>query len=305
MHSFFAVSIRINQGVCRWTFGPIWRIPLEGFLQPSRAGVAGGNVQDHAVESLTFTIEPDAQSVPLSVFLKAIEDVHRLVRHVDYAVTREKQGRPWIVERLQSSSPTITIRPLIDGMGTVETIVGGLQNIADGYPTVPPPHFTEEALDALQRMQGLFSGSERARALVFRTNGLQVATIRSDIKKKVEPILRGGYYSLGSIEGRLEEINLHRNPSFTIWDRLGGLPIKCQFSRTKEWIEHVKELLERDVAVDGRIHYFQNGVPRSISQISTLEAMSFDRPLPKATFGSIPDITDGEDSVEYLRSMRD
>ena len=80
-------------------------------------------------DSLSFAIHPSAEKLSLAVFLKTIEDITRLVRHVDYAVTRERKGRPWVVSDLHSSIPTVTVRPIIDGTDTVNAIAMGLRRV--------------------------------------------------------------------------------------------------------------------------------------------------------------------------------
>ena len=257
------------------------------------------------VGSLDFAIYPDAESVPIGLFQKALEDVHRLVKDVDYAVTHETEGRRWVIASLHSSAPTVTIRPMLDGTGTVETILAGLRVVAEEAGADLPSHFPDDALQDLKKMRRLFKGHERAQKIVFSTDEREVATIRRDIDKRVERVLRDSYAVLGSVDGMLEAINLHGNRSFTVWDRVSGVPVRCLFPKAAGWTERVKELLERRVLVTGRIHYFKSGVPRSVSEIQALDDASPVSPLYRAAFGSIPDLTGESDSVAYLRRIRE
>jgi hypothetical protein len=260
-------------------------------------------------DSLTFEIHPDAESLWLETLLKAIADVRRLVKDVDLAVTRSRKGRPWIVTRLQSSTPTITLRPAVNGTEVVDTIAEGLGVLAgEQEPRGAPRYFSEDALDDLREMRKLFTGRYRARRVVFSTDEQrEVAVIKEDISEKVDRVLRGSYTMLGSLEGTLEALNMRpKPPAFTIWERVTGRPVRCSFNK-EQWLDRILALLRRQsrALVTGDVRYFRNGMPRSISEIRDIRDMTPDSSLPRGEFGSVPELTSGKDAVEYLRSMRE
>ena len=102
----------------------------------------------------------------------------------------------------------------------------------------------------------------------------------------------------------MEEVNLHGNPTFTMWDRVSRAPIRCYFPKERTWKDKVKALLENRVLVRGKIRYFSNGVPRSISEIVDIEDRKPRSDLPKATFGSIPSSEEEKDIVRFLHRVR-
>ena len=67
----------------------------------------------------------------------------------------------------------------------------------------------------------------------------------------------------------------------------------------------IKDLLERRVLIQGTIHYFRNGVPRSIRDIVNVRDATPDPELPEATFGSIPDADAARDPLAFVQSLRD
>lgn len=254
-------------------------------------------------DGLTFTIQPDAESASLTLFRKAIEDIERLIRDVDYVVTHEKNPRRWVISELHASAPTVNIRPLLGDIESVDAIAKGLTMVTAGA-TEPPEYFTESALDDLKRMSRLFSGRDKAKAIIVSANTIAPATIRDDIREKADRILAESYQNLGSIEGNLEAVNLHGPSTFTIWDRVSRAPTRCYFAKDSQWIERVKNLLNKRVLVRGMVHYFRNGVPRAITNIVDIQDNTPDQRLPVAVFGSIPDKMASEDPVGYLRSVR-
>jgi len=222
---------------------------------------------------------------------------------VDYAMHQERGGRRWVITHLHASSPTITVNPLLADEETITTIATGIHTIMSGTEQ-PPQYFTEQALTDLIRMRRLFRGRDRALSIAVAVDDRESATIREDIHQKATRILAASYWNLGTIEGRLEAINLHRIPSFTIWDRVSRAPVRCSFPSDAEWKSRVKDHLERRVFVKGKVRYFVNGVPRSIAAIEDLWDATPDPTLPKAEFGSIPDKEAARDPVAFLRGIR-
>ncbi len=254
--------------------------------------------------SFTFVIHPESGETSLDLFQKTVDDIRRFIKDIDYSFTRERGKRRWVIESLHSSNPTITVRPLLENEELVEAITGGIASVSKGT-LEPPKHFNEPTLEDLRRMKRLFWGQDRAKSVEVTHEGSHASMIERDIGDKVEKILRGGYAAFGSIEGKLEAVNLHGgSPTFTIWDRVIGVPVRCYFPKSRTWADEVKQLLEKRVIVRGKINYFKGGLPRSIVGIEEIIDATPDERLPKATFGCLgkdrpPDI------VEFLKAVRE
>lgn len=254
-------------------------------------------------EGLTFTINPNNQAASMDLFVKALDDIRRLLNDVSYAMYRERTGRRWVIESLHSSSPTVLVEPLLGDVESAVAVAQGIREVTLGTDQ-PPEHFTESVLEDLKRMRRLFRGRDRARSIVVTFVGEPYAEIRDDIAYQASRILTAGYWNLGTVEGTLDAINFHGAPKFTIWDRVSRAPVRCSLTSDLSWKESAKELLEKRVRVRGRIRYFLNGVPRSVVNISDIQDATPDPQLPKADFGSIPDTEAARDPVAFLRAVR-
>ncbi len=254
-------------------------------------------------EGLTFQIQPEGEAASLDLFVRVLEDVRSLVIEVDYAVNHERSGKRWAVTRLHSSAPTFTIEPADADLRATDAIFAGIGEIARGTD-IPPRHFTEDVLERLMKMRRHFRGRGRASSISVFANGDKPAVITGDIDVRVKKILDSSYWSYGSLEGRLEAVNFHRQPNFTIWERVSRAPVRCSLPNSNDWKERAKSLLEKRVLVQGRIRYFSNGVPRSISSIVEILDNTPDQSLPKAEFGCIPDSEAAKDPAEFLRTIR-
>ncbi len=262
-------------------------------------------------DDLTFVINPEYETASFGLLLKSFEDIRRLLRDVDRAIYGPKSARDWAVRKLGSSAPTITVNPEFNGQGAPEAIEA-TEAVGDGLRAVttgtdqPPRYFSEQALVDLGKMKRLFTGRSKARSIAVFVNGHQMATIRPDISVKVNRILTASYLNRGSLQGTLEAINVHGTPTVTIWDRVSRLPVRCSIPRNPDWFSRVKGLLEKRVTVTGEIHYFINGTPRSIRAVTDIEDATPATDLPKAGFGSIPDMHVRElGAAQWLNSIRD
>ncbi len=261
-------------------------------------------------ESLTWEIEPETEILYFDALVRSVAKLQKLVEDVDFAVTRERKGRPWVVTGLHASTPTISIAPAINGTESVAAVKEGVRILtAFEDPTSPPRYFSEDALDDLMAMRSLFTkrNKYRVRRISLKESPearTSIAIIQEDVRQKVERVTRGSYSLLGSLEGTLEAANL-RSKAFTIWERVTGRPVRCSFSEGRR--DEVIEFLRRQtrVLVEGKITYFRNGAPRFVSELRNIRDMTPDETLPKGDYGSVPNLTGGKDSVEYVRSMRE
>ena len=256
------------------------------------------------VEGLTFQIHPEGETTSLDLFVRTLEDVRKLLIEVDYAVNRERSGKRWAITHLRSSAPTFTIGPSnADLREPMDAVVAGIGEIGRGVDR-PPQYFTEDVLERLLKMRRHFRGQGGANSISISSNGHEPVAVTRDTGDQVRKILNTGYWSLGSLEGHLEAINLHNRPTFTVWDRVSRAPVRCSLPTPPNLRDRVKDLLGLRVVVRGRIRYFSNGVPRSIADIRDIIDNTPDPTLPRAEFGCIPDEFAAEDPIQFLNSIR-
>ena len=256
-------------------------------------------------DDLTFVINPDTEFASVDLFLKSVRDIVRLLRRTDDAIHGPKHQHQWMVRELRSSAPTITVEETpLNGVRSAEVISHGLRAITLGTDQ-PPQHFTVPVLEILANMRHLFDGrGSRAKSIGVFMSGNQVATIERDISEKVNRIISAGYRSVGSLEGTLDVIDIHKTPVVTVWERVFRTPVRWYIPKGDEWTDRVVGLLGKRVTVTGEIQYFSNGKPRAMSDVVRVDDSTPDTYLPKAEYGSIPDARATSDPVEFLESIR-
>ncbi len=253
-------------------------------------------------DSFTLRIVPKYDELTLDALESSLRNVSLLVRAVDYGVTRERD-RPWIVESISAESPTlVTMRPAFGTTESIDVLVRGLDYLSTQIEAAgPPERWGDYQLERAARLQATFR--KPVQELDFSANGMSAA-VRDDIKRRVSDVRKTGHVEYGSLEGELDALNV-RNPKraqFTIWESIGGQPIRCYFK--PKMLDQVLTLVKRRVLVAGQITYFRNGKPRSISDIRRIRDLAEAESDLGVESGSIPDLTGKMSTSEYLHWAR-
>jgi hypothetical protein len=178
---------------------------------------------------------------------------------VRFRVTPEQ-----IAKDLPPNAPTTIVDAIASG-------VAELEQAPDR-----PPYFSDQALDQAARLVAL---RQEVGSLGVR-NGKVGSLITDTFRQHVDSLLGVHYYEDGSIEGRLEAVNVHDRSRFSVYDVLTRRPIKCNFG-DRISIDQIAGALKKRVMVSGRIAYRANGVPISVTA-DELAVFPADDQLPRA-----------------------
>lgn len=110
--------------------------------------------------------------------------------------------------------------------------------------------------------------------------------------------------TIGSVEGTLEAISIHRSKKFIVYDALTKKAISCEFGDDEKALAKVKDVLGKRVMVSGTVHWNAKSEARrvDVADIRVLGAAA----LPRAyeLSGTYPEITEGLSTEDYIRSIR-
>ena len=109
-------------------------------------------------ERLTFVLHGENGIVPVDALVDAVKHIAQLVQDVQYIAAKGLKPRPWMVVKLESSEPSITIGPsTLSDIRTVPIVLEALRAVAsDDDAAALPPLFGEKPLLDLRALgQGL------------------------------------------------------------------------------------------------------------------------------------------------------
>jgi len=136
------------------------------------------------------------------------------------------------------------------------------------------------------------------------------ASVLPEIQARVLPksLVGTHYKSLGSIEGRIELVSVHKGSKrFTLYHIRTGKAIKCNLPPEVEADVWSAAEQRRRVGVSGLISYNIIGEPLSVLVKGPLRFFKTEEELPTSEklAGIAPDITGDLSTEDFVRSLRD
>lgn len=138
------------------------------------------------------------------------------------------------------------------------------------------------------------------------SHAIRQVEVKRECQKNVEQALESSESCFGSIDGRLEQINVHgKNKFFTIYPDIGPDKVKCVFPTDLHNV--AVGGIERRVTVSGELKYRARAAfPHEIRVHSIdLEPSDDDLPTFNDMLGIIPDVEKDTPSEEIIRKIRD
>lgn len=150
----------------------------------------------------------------------------------------------------------------------------------------------------------LYSPFRRELQRVTVTFGKQTVEIRRDQASRLAVKERIGEISVAQYAGFIEALNVHKEPVFYLYPVSGPSRIPCVFDQLL--LEDVKSAIKRYATVHGVIEYpVGSAFPsRIVAERIELHPKEEELPTLRSLIGAAPNLTDGLDSVTYVRRLR-
>jgi hypothetical protein len=214
-------------------------------------------VADRPGELLRF--EVDAEDVTLGQLLHVEMTAWGLIREVTSEVAQvPREAVQWIVQSVRSDSPiTYTLRADADGIASPAVLRRAAHAIAHGVRELDagesrPDGFNDEALERARDL-GRALG-ERVRALRFSAGDGDVGRLTQRVTANVEAILEKDVFeALGTVEGRLEAVNVHQRRYFNVYEDLRQRKVECLFAGSDIPATEIGAAIGRRVSVFGTL----------------------------------------------------
>lgn len=263
-------------------------------------------MSDNVVRLILEGADSDSGHVDLSLFLRELEIVRAAITCLDKELSYNDKARlKLLVTDLSHSSPaatTLTPVPISKDAHATATVMKRFYEVVEAVVSGDiPENISYRALEALNGF-----GSQVGSKLKFST--LVIDNRRFDIAKSfsrnVASALEKGDTCFGSVEGALEQINVHgRDKFFTIYPDIGPQKVRCIFP-DKLHKEAVSSI-ERRVEVSGLLR-FRPGAPYPHEiLVDAIYGLSEDKDLP--TFDDllgVAPLNDDRSSEEIIGDIR-
>ncbi|MEQ9170011.1 MAG: hypothetical protein RIE87_02280 [Rhodospirillales bacterium] len=249
----------------------------------------------------------DDGNVRLPAFIAEINTLARVVTKIDRRVSGGASANHFRIVGLSHSSPAAVELEVCQNQGAPDTRAALVHRFSDAIAAISEGDVPEDLDRALlQDLRNLAAPvGEKLGAARLRVNGTAIE-LNDVFAKKIELSLAGEEFSFGSIDGRLEQINIHEGANrFSIYPEFGPNKVQCHFG--SDLLDKATAAVNRTVSVEGRLKYKPNDPFPYAVEVEDIDIFPPDDEMP--TFedlrGIAPNATGDELSEVFIARMRD
>jgi hypothetical protein len=251
-------------------------------------------------ERLTIAVTAGGDGADARAFGAVLGDVLDLLD----AIATQRAGREirinWKIISLQKRSPAKITIANTTAVLTVALLMSGLSAIESGK-TQP---FSTPGMKIARRLGDRIGREASLVVLHAPKSRTREVKLTSDLAINAAVSIQNGFYEMpSSVDGKLDIVNVHNGPKFSIFDDVLGREVRCRFADAL--LETVKGNLGKRVTAEGIVR-FKSATDQPISiRVESIEPLE-DSEAPKL-FGEMPAINvSGNVAPEkYIRELRD
>ena len=250
-------------------------------------------------------LRDDDDHVRLPVFVSQLQILTRILGKIDHRVSGSRTNHFRIVELSQQSPASVMLEVCQDDQitDTRELLVSKFSRTVVGVSLGEPEILDRPLLQDFKNLA--LPVGEKISAASVKAAG-EVVDLTEEFAKIIELSLAGEEWASGSIEGVLEQINIHAGANvFSLYPEIGPSKVQCQFGSSL--IDKAISAVGERVSVSGTFKYKpEDNFPYSVD-VDDIDIYPRDDELP--TFddlrGIAPDATGDELSEDFIAVRRD
>ncbi len=250
---------------------------------------------------LTLKLDPEGHYVDIDSFGAAFDAFRKAVNGLT-AGKKKPERVTWILVELEIGSALASVAPIGDSAIGAATVARGLRIVkaleaGEGIP----PDATSETLEGLRLLAEIGERAKLTTSISY--NNVKVVMTHQTIEHARRLLEQPIFEDFGTVEGRLEMVNLHEKIECHVFDSFSGAKIPAEFKQAE--VERLGRALGRRVELRGRIFTTQKGrITRIVAdELEIIEDSNL--PTIDEMAGFSPDFTGGIPSEKYVRSLRD
>ena len=262
-------------------------------------------------ETLDLEIQGRPGDIEVLTFERTIGSAVDLLREFDSAISGKPRGMlQWYIAKLSSNGhllisfqsktrSTIPVRKRISGLESAVTgsFITGFDDLENRCET--PPYLSEFGLQLAGTLASVVGHGLSMIRFTSSDRAVEITSATSENVSKMLPIKRK---AIGSVEGKLEAINLHRNPRVLVYHSITNKAVTCEFE-DDAFRQRAIELLGQRVTVFGTLHKNVKGDTLRV----TMERISRTEDVKLEVISEDwhePEFASALSTAEYLRSIR-
>ncbi len=263
--------------------------------------------KEDRIELVIEGLPADEGRVRLTAFMNQLNKLSATLTKIDRESNEGTPGSVFQIVALSYSSPVRVVleaMPIAKQRFTGHLVVERLQQVANALATgADLSEFDTELLENIKGLAAPVGKVVKTSTLIFNGTAFDLTP---RVAQQVEVALAIEDECDGSIEGNLDQINIHEGANtFHIYPDIGPKRVTCNFP--SRLFDDAVAAVGRRVEVYGSLKYrAQAQFPHQIS-VTAIEAFPPDGELPDwdDLRGRAPDATGGLSSEAFIRELRD
>ncbi len=251
-------------------------------------------------------LESDQGHVRLDYFLKALRKLYSSLSKLDSKEAGGKRASDFVVVGLSHNSPAtveLEARRMKDRPDVRALVFNRFNRTVSSIQRGIIPDDVD--YNILEDLREIAAPVGHGVATTVVSVGGEHVDLTESFAKKIEVALSEVEYCHGSVEGRLEQINVHAGANvFTVYPEFGAASITCHFPR--DLTEDAISAVNRYVSVYGNMKYRKNAIFPHHIDVEHLEIFPDEELLPSFDDlrGIAPAIGNETPSEELIKELR-
>ncbi|HEY2390116.1 MAG TPA: hypothetical protein VGK22_03000 [Candidatus Angelobacter sp.] len=264
---------------------------------------------------LRIDIVGDPKSIPFRTFGHVANDSLSILGDLDRALSFRSGGSTeWFMNDISKNGVLrLEIYSQLKARNVRADVGRDIANsFVTGFKTLEiegksPAFLSDKGMRKAEHLTSLID-ERGARAIVASIPETEKAVeITRHSATNIQKLIPEAYTAIGSVEGLLETISVHKNKKFIVYQGMTGKAVTCQFPKL-ELMDKVKQFLGERVQVSGIISRNEKGEPVRVllQKESDLKIFGYDlKILPfKKLGGSDPNFTGDLSTEDFIRKIR-
>jgi hypothetical protein len=249
----------------------------------------------------------DEGRVRFAAFISELQSLSATINRLDRDANAGKPASYFRIAELSYSSPMRVVleqQPLPGMRPAAPLVVASLNRIADAFANGGDLHDLDaELLEDIRNLARPVGKQVKNASLLF--NGMRI-DLTPQIASRVDTALAVEDECEGSIEGMLEQINIHAGANtFHIYPEIGPRKLTCHFP--VRLYDDAVSAVGRKVEVSGTLQYRARADWPHMIAVREIDALPPESELPdwEDLRGRAPDATGELSSEAFVRELRD
>jgi hypothetical protein len=250
-------------------------------------------------ESLTITVAAGGEDADARAFSAVLQDVLDLLDSLAHDRYQKSIRIAWRIVALTKNSPPCVTLESKSRRKVASVLLAGLAAVQNGGKKP----FDMATLKIAKRL-GERIDSQQVDAVILKSGTAEFKP-STELASNADELIDASFYEMpSSVDGKLDIVNIHAGPRFTIFDDITNREIRCRFPESM--LELVKGNLGKKITASGTVRFnTATDQPTSIN-VENIEQLEDGGALLTLEQMPVIDVTGGDLSPEqFIRSRRD